>query len=1428
MSLWIPVTVFLAVMALLFALLPTMSSAQADEVVTEDSTISEIADELGALNDPILIEETETSPEVVEEDTVIVDDEPAETTDNEVVDPDGGNALLDALDGLIGPMQVIPMQATDQDAEGFRPVVVTADGIRLEGGQVGNIYVGDNVEIFGTWDASALSPNLAAGDRFKIDIPDPPLRLVPIPIDQLVDAAGNVWGNCAPNVGASRYECTITNVPIDPISGQPYTGANGEWQGTAIANAVSSQYNILGSDYSLGKSGRLISFGGELVDQPAATVTRWTGVIDGPPNTFITDDIVLVDTFDPKLKVCENDAVTNLIVGRLGEPLTADIDVVGNVMTITIDVPPTGIALGTGSPISIVYSLCTASGGMDPRGTEYQNNLVYGNITADASVTQTMQTSGTAIGVTRGSFSLNKVLDSAPTGFDPAQSPFAVKVEEFAPGEYPGGTAEATYVVQVRAGAAPVTGRNARPAGWTIRLSEVAPPAFPGHDWGTPVFTGAGVTPGSDANGPFAVITTTQAGNVGVSLTNYLFNNVPLIGTTAQVQGVNDNVLPLTGGTVVDTVAYENLKPNTAYTLDGKIVAVAADNTFVDTGITASGSFTTGPAAAGELFVDGTTEVTFTISAADAERLADQKLVVFERLLEPGGATPTVPVAVHEDPTDLQQTFFVDTPNPEIGTSASVDGPNGKLLPLTGGTVVDTVTYKYLEPNTQYRLDGELMHVVGATATATGITSSAVFTTPAAPAGELFVSGTQDVTFTITADQAATYGGQKLVVYEDLINVGTSATVAEHRNPNDQAQTFFVEAPEITIGTSAATNGPNTKLLPLTGGEVVDTVSYTNLKPNTEYRLAGELVHVDGATVLRTGIMGETIFTTGAPDAGENYVDGTALVVFTISAAQAEQYGGQTLVVFEDLFEVGITAAVALHRDPTDIAQTFEVERPEIEIGTKANVTGSPANVLPITGGTVVDTVSYTNLVPNTEYRLEGELMHVDAANNVTATGIIAAAAFTTPAADAGEFFVSGTTNVTFTITAGQAAEYGGQKLVVFEELFLATGVTPIAEHQDPNDEDQTFTVEVPEIEIGTKANVTGSADNILPVTGGEVIDTVSYTNLKPNTEYRLDGELMHVAGATVTPTGIFGSTTFTTDAAPAGEFYVSGTVNVIFTISAADAITYAGEKLVVFEELFEVGITAPVADHKDPNDEDQTFDIEPGGEIIVEKKVTGPKGDDVENDEDAVFQIKTEWIDRQGDVQTRTFNVTPGEPVSLEGLPLNTEITLTEVGANTSVGNVKWGEIIWSGEGVVDEPGASPSGVITITDPDAPIQVGLENKTSSNALIIIPIPLPLVPIGGGSSVPPAPVAPTPTTPAEAAPLAPEVSPKDGIQPPSPKDGIQPQRGAAPMAQQGAAPQTQRTGLASTGADVIWLAGGGIMILLLGTWLVLRGRRNES
>ena len=1409
---WISITVIFAVLALIFTVLPSMTTARADEVdevISDNLTISEIADDLEISTDPILIEEAETP-------AAPADDEGTGDTGSEVEGAEGAVSPLDetldlltATNGLIGPMAVYDL--------------VSSLEFRVVGGDIGDpIYVGDNVEFRGTWDASRAGVPLVNGDQFIIDFEGSAAAVSQV-IQLNEDRGGTTWtwGECIPAANLTSYTCTIDNIPTGAITG------GGDFFGSArvIAENAGFGFQGRGSDIDLAKRGTLLTAIGQ--GEAPGTAINYTVNISSDDWTLVDNDLVLTDTFDPQLTLCQ-DARLQFTHPFNPTPNLLTPVVNGNEVTFTIERPANGFGENDAmSDMLLSYRLCTASGGLDPVGTEYVNTVETSGAEATTTIRQWLDSGGSAYGVNRGSFALTKdVTGTPPAGFDPLQATFTIQVDEYVPGGYEADpdNPEASYTVVVKGDGTPVTGLSIRPNGWTIRLSEVALPEVPGHTWDTPEFSGAGVTTGTFADGrPYALIETTQTGNVEVALNNFIAPDVPEIGTTAQVQGSTDNILSLAGGTVVDTVAYQNLKPNTDYTLDGAIVAVAADGTVTQTGITATGSFRTGDAPAGQVTVSGTTDVTFTITAAQAATWANQKLVVYETLFEVG---VTAPVAEHRNPNDVAQTFWVEEPTPEIGTLAQVSGGSPKLLPLTGGEVVDTVSYTFLAPETEYRLEGQLMHVDGATVTPTGITTSGTFTTPAAPAGQLYVSGTTDVTFTINAAQAAQYGGQNLVVYEELYLVATDALIAEHKDPNDADQTFRVEQPGIDIGTSAATNGPTTKLLPLTGGDVVDTVSYTNLDPLTEYRLEGQLMHVDGANVTPTGITAEGTFTTPAAPAGEFYVSGTALVVFTISADEAAQYGGQDLVVFEELYLVATGELVAEHKDPNDQLQTFTVERPEISIGTLAQVQdGGDPKLLPNTGGEVVDTVSYTNLDPETEYRLDGQLMHVDGAT-VTPTGITASATFTTPAAPAGEFYVSGTAEVTFTITGDQAYEYGGENLVVFEELYLVATGDLVAEHKDPNDADQTFQVEDRTPEIGTRADVTGTTTKVLPVTGGEVVDTVSYTDLAPETEYRLEGQLMHVDGATVTPTGITASGTFTTPAAPAGERYVSGTAQVTFTITGAQATQYAGERLVVFEELFDATTDEPVAEHKDPNDEEQTFDIEPGGEIIVDKTVTGPKGDEVENDDEAVFQIRADWLDLQGNEQSRTFNVVPGQPVQLVGLPLNTEITLTEVGANTSVGNVKWGEIIWSGEGVVDEPGASPSGVITITDPDAPIQVGLENRTSSNALIIIPIPLPLVPIGGGSSVPPAPIAPTP--PPEAAPLVPEVSPKDGIQPPSPKDGIQPQRGAAPMAQQGAAPQTQRTGLASTGADVIWLAGGGIMILLLGTWLVLRGRRNES
>ncbi|RIJ71084.1 hypothetical protein D1871_15860, partial [Nakamurella silvestris] len=102
--------------------------------------------------------------------------------------------------------------------------------------------------------------------------------------------------------------------------------------------------------------------------------------------------------------------------------------------------------------------------------------------------------------------------------------------------------------------------------------------------------------------------------------------------------------------------------------------------------------------------------------------------------------------------------------------------------------------------------------------------------------------------------------------------------------------------------------------------------------------------------------------------------------------------------------------------------------------------------------------------------------------------------------------------------------------------------------------------------------------DKNIAQAGGTVTDTVDYDYLDPNSEYTVTGEL--VDKATGTPTGITGSTTFTSSATGAGA------VEVPFTISDA----WAGHTLVAFEILYQGD--AEVAGHENINDAAQTVYI--------------------------------------------------------------------------------------------------------------------------------------------------------------------------------------------------------------------------------------------
>lgn len=272
-------------------------------------------------------------------------------------------------------------------------------------------------------------------------------------------------------------------------------------------------------------------------------------------------------------------------------------------------------------------------------------------------------------------------------------------------------------------------------------------------------------------------------------------DGLPAIGTTLFDAADDDQVLPWRGGTLIDSIAYTGLTPGTQYTVSGVLMRKTGASA---TAITGSTTFT--PVTA-----DGSVDVTFVVPTG----YAGQSLVAFERLFLGATATGT-PIAVHTDIDDANQTIAVSAA-PSIGTRATTDNAaDDKVLPLTGGTITDTVAYAGFEANdctpegcaTDYEISGELMLVTGGTATTTGIVSAPKTFTTSAP------SGTIAVTFELTAAQVAQYAGKTLVVFETVrewtrtTQVPVSARYAEHRDPTDADQSVTVAARPAVVGAS--------------------------------------------------------------------------------------------------------------------------------------------------------------------------------------------------------------------------------------------------------------------------------------------------------------------------------------------------------------------------------------------------------------------------------------------------------------------------------------------------------------------------------------------------------------------------------------------------------------------------------------------------
>ena len=312
-------------------------------------------------------------------------------------------------------------------------------------------------------------------------------------------------------------------------------------------------------------------------------------------------------------------------------------------------------------------------------------------------------------------------------------------------------------------------------------------------------------------------------------------------------------------------------------------------------------------------------------------------------------------------------------------------------------TLTDHVAYKNLDTDKTYTLTGTLYVKDG-----DALTEMMTETVDFQPTE---TSGTQDVTFTFDASELV---GKSVVAFEELSVNGEFC--AEHKDKDDENQTVTFPGIQTTARDNVTEDHVSNATDSIT---IVDTVAYTGLKKGDTYTVTGTLMDAEtGEAALDddgNAITASKEFT--APTA-----DGNIDITFTFAGVSL---AGKTLVAFEDISYEGRRYAV--HADINDKNQTVYIPK----IHTKALDANTGLNqVLADSNATVVDTVTYTHLLPGKTYVMKGVLM-TSAGNALMVNGktITASTEFvpTTP---------DGTVDVTFNF---DASEIGGRKLVVYE-----------------------------------------------------------------------------------------------------------------------------------------------------------------------------------------------------------------------------------------------------------------------------------------------------------------------------------------------------------------------------------------------------------
>lgn len=584
---------------------------------------------------------------------------------------------------------------------------------------------------------------------------------------------------------------------------------------------------------------------------------------------------------------------------------------------------------------------------------------------------------------------------------------------------------------------------------------------------------------------------------------------------------------------IVDSVDCRDLVVGEEYTIKGVLKNKATGLPFID----ADGNTVTGETTFTAEAEDQIVNVEFNFKA----NLEGLSIVVCESLYQQG-----VEIYVHDSLEDKDQT--IDYLKLRTKAHDKETGTNVGTVSETA-TIVDSVMFNNLRVGSTYEVSGYLMNKDTGSElldkNGNRITATKKFTAETQ-------DQTVDMEFTL---DSSLLEGTTVTVFEDVYYNGVKAGTHCDITSSDQS----IYYPKIR---TTAVDGNTNSHVGVVGGRstIIDTVTYTNLIVGKTYTVSGYLMNKDTNTAILDKDGNKITSSKTFVAATEN---GSVDITFTFDSSVME---GSTAVVFEDLLHENVR--VTTHSDITDNGQS--VEYPKIRTKAHDKNTGDHNGTIgPET--TIIDTVTYTNLIAGREYTLKGYL--VDRVTQMPlrdSEGNLVSSIKNFVANNA-----NGTVDMEFKF---DSTGLGDHILVVFEDIYDTESGVKLTSHSDIGSEEQSIYY----IDVKTKAHDKQTGNNVGVVTDKAVIvDTVSYNGLIVGNTYSVSGHLMvKGTGMPLLDKNGYKITAKTTFVAQTSN----GTVDMVFEF---DSSLLAGETIVCFEKVYHNGIE--VACHEDLSDEDQS-----------------------------------------------------------------------------------------------------------------------------------------------------------------------------------------------------------------------------------------------